>query len=77
MKRPLFVTTFLLACIINAFSQTSNKQQFSTNKLVNTLIERIKLSGYAQGGFDYYDQSSPKDQFKIARIMPHKCIRDV
>ncbi|HCE47651.1 MAG TPA: porin [Prevotellaceae bacterium] len=69
MKRPLFVTTFLLACILNAFSQTSNKQQFSTNKLVNTLIERIKLSGYAQGGFDYYDQSSPKDQFKIARII--------
>lgn len=69
MKKLFFLATYLLACSINAFSQTNGQKQLSANKLVNTLIERIKLSGYAQGGFDYYDQSSPKDQFKIARII--------
>ncbi len=59
----------LLASTFNVFSQDKSNKQLSTNTLINTLAERIKLSGYAQGGFDYYDQSEPKDQFKIARII--------
>jgi hypothetical protein len=39
------------------------------NKVLNTLSERIKLSAYAQAGFNYYSQQSPKDEFKVARIV--------
>ncbi len=39
------------------------------NKIANTLLSRIKLSGYAQGGYNYYSQQSPRDEFKIARAI--------
>ena len=62
MKRIAFVAVLLLSC-------TQFLQAQDSKKWINTLIERINLSGYAQGGFEYYDQSEPKDQFKIARII--------
>lgn len=39
------------------------------NKLANTLIKRIKLSGYAQGGYTYDSKQSPNNEFKIYRII--------
>lgn len=39
------------------------------NKIVNTLTKRIKLSGYAHVGYYYNSQQSPRDEFKIPRII--------
>lgn len=39
------------------------------NKIVNTLSKRIKLSGYAHVGYYYNSQQSPRDEFKIPRII--------
>lgn len=37
--------------------------------LAGAVKDRITLSGYAQMGFDYYQRSEPRDQFKVARAI--------
>lgn len=60
-KKNLFLAV-MLTVALNMGAQTLKKEW------VNTLIDRIKLSGYAQGGFVSDSQGDPKDQFKAYRI---------
>jgi len=50
-------------------SSTDTTKTIDVNQMVNTLVNRIKLSGYAHVGFNYNSQESPRDEFKIARII--------
>ncbi len=43
--------------------------QESINKVVNTLKERITLSGYAQAGYTYNDAADPDNTFDVKRII--------
>jgi hypothetical protein len=63
MKRNLF-------CIIIAFIALNNTfaQESPINAVINTLRERIDLSGYAQTGYTYDDQVK-SNTFDIKRII--------
>ncbi len=63
MKRllPVFVS-LLTTCTIMA-------QEANLNKTINTLKERINLSGYAQTGFTYDDAEGGSSSFDIKRII--------
>lgn len=69
-KKILFLTAllFTLGTVLPARSEESSDGK-ELKTWINEVAEHIRLSGYAQAGFNYYDQSSPKDQFKIARII--------
>lgn len=69
-KKILFlaVSLFTLGTVVPARSD-GNSDGKELKTWVNEVAQHIRLSGYAQAGFNYYDQSSPKDQFKIARII--------
>ncbi len=43
--------------------------QENINKVVNTLKERITLSGYAQVGYTYNDAATPDNTFDVKRII--------
>lgn len=49
--------------------ETAENSGRSAKEWVNTVAEHFTLSGYAQAGYEYYDQQSPKDQFKVSRII--------
>ena len=63
MKRFIAGLLLIVGCGCSLVAQTEAGQW------INTLREHIRITGYAQGGFDYYDKSESKDQFKIARII--------
>lgn len=72
MKKILSI--FLLMISFASVSAESNKSESDldgqlSKEWVNTIIKRITFSGYAQGGYEYYDQSSPAGQYKISRII--------
>lgn len=71
MKRLLRISTLLLIFFLN-YPNPSSAQTFTgtpAKEWINTIVERFQLSGYAQGGYEYYDQSTTEDQFKISRII--------
>jgi hypothetical protein len=45
------------------------QEQTPLNQVVNTLKERISLSGYAQLGYTYDDAANPDNTFDIKRII--------
>jgi hypothetical protein len=63
MKRNLFSFIIAFIALNNAFAQES-----PTNAVVNTLRERIDLSGYAQTGYTYDDHVN-SNTFDIKRII--------
>jgi Phosphate-selective porin O and P. len=62
MKRIIFSITFLFALL------TLHSQE-TINTWVNTLKDRIKLSGYIQGGYTYDDAEKADNYFDIKRII--------
>ncbi|KAA6316144.1 hypothetical protein EZS27_033502, partial [termite gut metagenome] len=64
MKRNLLFISIAFLALNNAFAQES-----PANVVVNTLRERIDLSGYAQTGYTYDDQVSNSNTFDIKRII--------
>ena len=68
--------TLLLLFILISTNQLSAQE--TVNKVVNTLKERITLSGYAQLGYTYDDAANPDNTFDIKRIifMAHGKITD-
>lgn len=68
--------TRLLFAILFVASQLVAQE--TVNKVVNTLKERITLSGYAQLGYTYDDAAEPDNTFDIKRIifMAHGKITD-
>lgn len=63
MKHYLLSFAFLL------FALTATAQDVNMNNVVNTLKDRIKLSGYAQLGYTYNDTGSETNEFDIKRII--------
>lgn len=61
--RKLLILTFTLLLMGNAMAQET------LNKVVNTLKERITLSGYAQLGYTYNDAADPNNMFDVKRII--------
>ena len=71
MYRLLRIGKLLLIFSFN-YPYPSSAQTFTgtpAKEWINTIVERFQLSGYAQGGYEYYDQSTTEDQFKISRII--------
>ena len=44
-------------------------QAQSVNDVVNTVRERITLTGYAQGGYNWDSSAEPENEFRLARII--------
>ena len=44
-------------------------QAQNINDVVNTVKERITLTGYAQGGYNWNSAADPENEFKLARII--------
>jgi hypothetical protein len=63
MKRNLLLISIAFIALGNVFAQES-----TANAVVNTLKERINLSGYAQTGYTYDDQVN-SNTFDIKRII--------
>ncbi|MEG1659131.1 MAG: porin [Bacteroides sp.] len=61
--RKLLIFTFTLLVAGPLLAQET------LNTVVNTLKERITLSGYAQAGYTYNDADSPDNTFEIKRII--------
>ena len=62
MKYLISILTVLCAINISA-------QEVNLNKAINTLKERITLSGYAQTGYTYDDAEEKTNTFDIKRII--------
>ena len=67
-KTLLQLLTFVL-CITNMQNPLLAQEQTPLNQVVNTLKERISLSGYAQLGYTYDDAANPDNTFDIKRII--------
>ncbi|MDO4164394.1 MAG: porin [Bacteroides sp.] len=66
MKRILLLST----CIVLMMTSSLRAQDIHANDIVNTLKERIALSGYAQAGYTYNDASeSDPNSFDIKRVI--------
>ena len=76
-KTLLQLLTFVL-CITSMQNPLLAQEQTPLNQVVNTLKERISLSGYAQLGYTYDDAANPDNTFDIKRIifMAHGRITD-
>lgn len=60
---------FLLSFAFLVSALTINAQEADLNKVVNTLRERIKISGYAQTGYTYNDANDGTNEFDIKRVI--------
>ena len=67
-KTLLQLLTFVL-CITTMQNPLLAQEQTPLNQVVNTLKERISLSGYAQLGYTYDDAANPDNTFDIKRII--------
>ena len=67
-KTLLKLFTFVL-CITGIQNALLAQEQTPLNQVVNTLKERISLSGYAQLGYTYDDAANPDNTFDIKRII--------
>ena len=67
-KTLLQLLTFVL-CITSMQNPLLAQEQTPLNQVVNTLKERISLSGYAQLGYTYDDAANPDNTFDIKRII--------
>ena len=63
MKRTLLSFAFLLSALI------ATAQDACLNDVVNTLKDRISLSGYAQVGYTYDDADGSNNTFDIKRVI--------
>lgn len=59
----------LLSFIILISALTANAQDACLNDVVNTLKERISLSGYAQVGYTYEDEGETSNTFDLKRVI--------
>lgn len=70
LKRNLTILTVLFLSLPMANNKIYGQEShIDANSLVNTFAERIKLSGYAQFGYNYYQNQTPDNEFKINRII--------
>lgn len=69
MRRIFLSVIMLIFCFAMVQADNSGKENSDTKEWVNTIVKRISFSGYAQGGYEYRDQSSPSGQYKISRII--------
>lgn len=58
---------FIFIVALISLSRLSGQE--SVNTVVNTLKERILLSGYAQAGYTYDDEKDPDNMFDVKRII--------
>lgn len=74
MRKTRLLTLIFLLLTIQLFAQ----EETTLKKTVNTLKERISLSGYAQFGYTYDDAAQKSNTFDIKRIifMAHGKITD-
>lgn len=75
----LHMRRILLSCILLAAGYTMKAQDASLNDVVNTLKDRISLSGYVQVGYTYDDEGVGKSNsfdFKRVIFMAHGKITD-
>ena len=78
MRKTLLQLLTFVVCITSMQNPLLAQEQTPLNQVVNTLKERISLSGYAQLGYTYDDAANPDNTFDIKRIifMAHGKITD-
>lgn len=59
----------ILLAIASVFTLFISHAQITTDKVINTLKERITLSGYAQAGYTYDDLKKSTNTFDVKRII--------
>lgn len=59
----------IVLVLLAVIATSQLKSQETINKVVNTLKERITLSGYAQVGYTYNDANGPDNTFDVKRII--------
>ena len=59
----------ILLAIASVFTLFISHAQITTDKVINTLKERITLSGYAQAGYTYDDLKESTNTFDVKRII--------
>ncbi len=70
MRRvPIIILCTLLTIGGAGTSRAAEPETRNVSEVVNTLAQRIKLSGYAQAGYDYYSGEEGSNQFRIARVI--------
>ena len=68
-NRPAQTAQTTSALTVQSTPQPLAQEQTPLNQVVNTLKERISLSGYAQLGYTYDDAANPDNTFDIKRII--------
>ncbi len=68
MKRLLLITCCALLCCAQNL-RAGEPDAPNVGEIINTIAQRIKLSGYAQAGYDYYSGKNESNQFRIARVI--------
>lgn len=81
MKKLLLLLLLAAPALLPAADGTSpapvekghsdSKGYLSLKKIKGALKDRITINAYAQLGFDYNSQSSPRDEFKVARVVAY------
>ena len=69
MRKTLLQLLTFVVCITSMQNPLLAQEQTPLNQVVNTLKERISLSGYAQLGYTYDDAANPDNTFDIKRII--------
>ena len=71
MKRRASIITLCTLLLIGGVqtSRAGEPETRNVSEIVNTLAQRIKLSGYAQAGYDYYSGEEGSNQFRVARVI--------
>ena len=69
MRKTLLQFLTFVLCITGMQNPLLAQEQTPLNQVVNTLKERISLSGYAQLGYTYDDAANPDNTFDIKRII--------
>lgn len=58
-----------ILCLMALLALGATAQNEKTNKALNYITEHFSASGYAQGGWEYHQNHSPKHDFTVARII--------
>ena len=61
----IFISGIFAVLALNAFAQLSE----TTQKTLNYIVNHFKVYGYAQGGWNYYHDDDPNNEFTVNRII--------